>query len=68
MSAEMDRLRASVARVTTAASAAETLIGGLAGRIRELQGDQAGLLALADELDARATELGAAVAENTPAG
>lgn len=67
MSAELDRLKAQVARTKDVEQSAVSLITGLAARIREIQGDTAALAALADELDAQASALGTAVAENTPA-
>lgn len=67
MSAELDRLKQQVARTKDVEQSAVSLITGLAARIREIQGDTAALAALADELDAQASALGTAVAENTPA-
>jgi chromosome segregation ATPase len=67
MSAQLDALKAKVARNTTVAESAVTLIKGLAQQIRDNADDPAALAALADELDATDTNLGNAVTENTPA-
>lgn len=67
MSAELDRLTASVANVKTVAESAITLINGLAQQIRDNAGDPAALAKLADDLDADDAELAAAVSANTPA-
>ena len=66
MSAEIDSLRASVTRIETVADSAVALIHGLAEQIRQLEPDRAAIAALASEVDAKATELAAAVTENTP--
>ena len=67
MSAQLDQLKAKVARNTTVAQSAVTLIKGLAQQIRDNADDPAAMAALADELDATDTDLGNAVTENTPA-
>jgi hypothetical protein len=67
MSAQLDALKAKVARNTTVAESAVTLIKGLAQQIRDNADDPVALQALADELDATDTNLGNAVTENTPA-
>lgn len=67
MSAEVDRLKASVANLATIDQSVVTLLGGLTAQIRTLQNDPAALTALADEVDARVSELNAAVTANTPA-
>lgn len=67
MSVALDRLTAEVAETKTIAASAVALIRGLAQQIRDNATDPAALNALADELDATQADLGAAVAENTPA-
>jgi TolA-binding protein len=67
MSAEVDRIRASVTQLTSVTQGAVTLLGQLAQRVRDLSGDPAALTALADEIDARKQELASAVTTNTPA-
>jgi hypothetical protein len=64
--ADIDRLKAEVAENTAVVDSAIVLITGMADKIRELADDPVELAALADELDASAAKLGAAVAENTP--
>lgn len=66
MSAEVDRIKASVERLTSVNQSAITLMTTLAGEIRARLGDQAALTQLADEIDTRASELAAAVQTNTP--
>jgi peptidoglycan hydrolase CwlO-like protein len=65
MSAEVDRLKASVASLATVDQSVITLLGGLSDQIRTLKQDPAALAALADEVDARVKELGDAVTANT---
>jgi TolA-binding protein len=67
MSAEVDRIRASVTQLTSVTQGAVTLLGQLAQRVRDLSGDPAALTALADEIDQRKQELATAVTTNTPA-
>lgn len=67
MSAELDRLTAEVGEIKTVSDSAIALLDGLSDQIRALQNDPAQLAALADELDAKAAEVAAAIARNTPA-
>jgi hypothetical protein len=67
MSAEVDRIRASVTQLTSVTQGAVTLLGQLAQRVRDLQSDPAALAALANEIDQRKAELAGAVQANTPA-
>jgi hypothetical protein len=55
-----------VTEIGTTVDSAVTLITGLAQQIRDLQNDPVALAALANSLDAKANELAAAVAANTP--
>lgn len=66
MSAELDRLTNEVQETKTAIDSAVTLIKGLAQQIRDHVDDPAKLKELADELDSKTNELGAAVVANTP--
>jgi chromosome segregation ATPase len=68
MSAEIDRIKNSVAQLTSVNQSAVALLGDLAARVRALQTDPAALTALADEIDRRKAELAQAVLSNTPAG
>jgi uncharacterized protein YoxC len=65
MSAEVDRLKASVAQLATVDQSVMTLLRGMSDQIRTLKQDPAALTALADEVDARVKELGDAVTANT---
>lgn len=67
MSAEIDRLKSSVQKLTDVQQGAVSLLQQLAGEIRGRANDTEALKALADEVDQRAAELGKAVTENTPA-
>lgn len=67
MSAEIDRLAASVKANADAEQSAATLLGELSGLIRQNATDPAALTKLADDLDAQRTTLAAAVVTNTPA-
>lgn len=67
MSAELDRLKASVTALTTVAASSEALMGRLAQLIRDNANDPVALNALADEIDADTAGLAEAVAANTPA-
>lgn len=69
MSAEMDRLTASVQRNTSVTDSALALISGLADQVRNAasSGDPAALNALADQIDAESQKLADAVTANTPA-
>lgn len=66
MSVEMDRLEGSVRKMTDAADSAVAFIHGAAAQIRDAAGDRTKSLALADELDAKADGLAAAILDNTP--
>jgi chromosome segregation ATPase len=66
MSIELDNLTREVTEIGTTVDSAVTLITGLAQQIRDLQNDPVALAALANSLDAKANELAAAVAANTP--
>ena len=67
MSAELDRLTASVAAEDTVIDSAVALINGLAQQIRDHANDPAALNALADDIDAKSAALSEAVTANTPA-
>jgi ABC-type transporter Mla subunit MlaD len=67
MSAEIDRLAASVKANADAEQSAATLLAELSGLIRQSVNDPAKLTALADDLDAQRQALAAAVTANTPA-
>ena len=66
MAGELARLQTEVAEIGGVVDSAITLIGGLAQQIRDLSGEPAALNALADDLDAKAALLAAAVVANTP--
>lgn len=66
MSAEMDRIKASVAALTTAEKSLVKLVKDLAQLIRDNATDPAALTAIADEMDADSKEIADAVVENTP--
>lgn len=66
MSAEMDRLEASVKRNTAVGSSVLALLAGIASQVRDAAGDRAKSLALADEIDKDSADLEAAVLANTP--
>jgi ABC-type transporter Mla subunit MlaD len=66
MSAELDRLTASVAALKTKEQSLIALVKGLAQLIRDNVNNGPALTALADEIDADAGEMQAAVDENTP--
>jgi hypothetical protein len=61
----IDRLAASVTAISGAADSAVALLNGLGQMIRDAADDPAQVNALADLVDAKASELGAAVAANT---
>lgn len=65
MSAALDRLKASVANINEKSDSIVALVMGLAQQIRDLKGDEAALVELADTLDREAGELAEAVAANT---
>lgn len=67
LSAETDRLTASVAALTTVEQSAVTLLGQLSQLIRDNAQDPAALNALADSIDDDKNDLAAAVSANTPA-
>lgn len=67
MSAATDRLTASVANLTTVSQSTITLLGQLSQMIRDNAGDPTALNKLADDIDADAAALSAAVTANTPA-
>lgn len=67
MSAEIDRLTASVTSLTTVDDSLVALVGNLAQTIRDNATDPAALNALADKLDAESTKVADAVTANTPA-
>ena len=66
MAGELARLQTEVEEIGGVVDSAITLIGGLAKQIRDLSGEPAALKALADDLDAKAALLAAAVVANTP--
>ncbi len=66
MSAELDRLTASVAAETSKTESLITLVNGLAQIIRDNTGNPAALTALADSLDAETSKIQAALDANTP--
>lgn len=66
MSAQLDRLTASVAALKTKEQSLITLVKGLAQLIRDNVNDGPALTALADDIDADAAAIQAAVDENTP--
>jgi uncharacterized protein (UPF0264 family) len=65
MSAELDRLTASVAAVQTQDDSIIALVQGLAQQIRDNATDPAALTALADSLDAESAKVAQAVTDNT---
>lgn len=67
MSAEIDRLTASVTNLTTVDASLVTLVGNLAQLLRDSASDPAAINALADKLDAEAATVSQAVTDNTPA-
>ncbi len=66
MSAELDALTLEVQATTTLEASAITMINGLAAQIASLKTDPVALQALSDQLTAKATDLAAAIASNTP--
>ena len=66
MAGELQRLQLEVSEMAGVVDSAIVLINGLAQQIRDLAGDPVALNAMADELDAKASALGSAVAANTP--
>ncbi len=67
MSAELDRLTASVAAETSKTESLITLVNGLAQIIRDNVNNAAALTALADSLDAETGKIQAAIDANTSA-
>jgi hypothetical protein len=67
MSAEMDHAVERVRNLETVSEGAITLMTTLSGMIRDTAGDRNAALALADEVDAKATALADAITANTPA-
>lgn len=67
MSAQIDNLKAKVAKNTDQIQSTIVFIQGLAQQIRDNREDPAALDAMAEELDTRDRELADAVAANTPA-
>lgn len=67
MSAEIDRLTASVTLLTSVDDSLVTLVTNLAQTIRDNATDSAALNALADKLDAEKQKVADAVTANTPA-
>lgn len=67
LSAEIDRLTASVTALTTVDDSLVALVGNLAQAIRDNATDPAALNALADKLDAESIKVADAVTANTPA-
>jgi len=66
MAGELSRLQTEVAEMAGVVDSAIVLINGLAQQIRDLAQDPVALAAMADDLDAKAGALAAAVAANTP--
>lgn len=66
MAGELARLQTEVAEMAGVVDSAIVLIQGLAQQIRDLAGQPAELTKLADDLDAKAGALAAAVEANTP--
>lgn len=66
MSAEIDRLTASVTALTTVDDSLVTLVANLAQTIRDNATDPAALNSLADKLDAEKQKVADAVTANTP--
>ena len=66
MAGELQRLQTEVSEMAGVVDSAVVLINGLAQQIRDLATDPAALNAMADDLDAKAGALAAAVAANTP--
>jgi uncharacterized protein YoxC len=65
MAGELARLQTEVTEMSGVVDSAIVLINGLAQQIRDLATDPAALAALADELDAKANALAAAISANT---
>lgn len=65
MAADLEALKAEVARNTEVDESAIVLIQGIAAQLEELKGDPAAIQALADRLKASSDALAAAVVANT---
>jgi hypothetical protein len=66
MSAEVDALTASVAKIKTVGDSAIALLKGLAAQMVTVAGDRAATLALANEINTEADTIATAVTESTP--
>jgi hypothetical protein len=66
MAGELARLQTEVTEMAGVVDSAIVLINGLAQQIRDLAGDPVALAKMADDLDAKAGALAAAVVANTP--
>ena len=66
MSAQLDKLTQEVSETNTVIDSAIALLSSLSDQIRNLKDDPAKLEQLANDLDAKQTELANAVAANTP--
>lgn len=64
MSVAIDRLTASVAAERGAVESVKVALAGLTAEMRSHAGDEAAILALADDVDAQTAELAGAVQEN----
>jgi len=64
--ADLERLKASVERNTSATASALALIQGMSQQLRDAKDDPEEIAALADMLDSQATALSEAVTANTP--
>lgn len=67
MSAQLERLTASVAQLKTVDESAAALLSNIAQQLRDAATDPAAINKLADDIDANNAALSAAVAANTPA-
>lgn len=65
--ADLTNITTEVTEISSVVDSAVALIGNLADQIRANATDQTALNDLANSLDAKAAELGAAIAANTPA-
>ena len=66
MAGEIELIREKVARLTTVVDSNKALLVELTRLIRENANDPAALRAIADDIDAQATEIAEDVAANTP--
>lgn len=67
MSAQLDRLTASVAGLKTVDESAAALLSNIAQQLRDAATDPAAINKLADDIDADNAALAAAITANTPA-